>query len=66
MFEKLAELATTPALQQLVLFVRNTWIENEIWSPSTWSVFMFSVRTNNNCIREMQMLVNYVLIMKCG
>jgi hypothetical protein len=27
---------------------------------------MFSVRTNNNRIREMQMLVNYVLIMKCG
>ena len=48
MFEHLANLATTPTLQELVLYIRNTWIENEIWSPSTWSVFMFSVRTNND------------------
>ena len=35
-------------LARKILYVRNTWIENEIWSPSTWSVFMFSVRTNND------------------
>ena len=38
MFEHLANLATTRTLQELVLYIRNTWIENEIWSPSTWSV----------------------------
>ena len=48
MFEHLANLATTPTLQELVLYIQNTWIENEIWSPSTWSVFTFFVRTNND------------------
>ena len=48
MFEHLASSATTPMLQQLISYIRNTWIENEIWSPSTWSVFMLSVRTNND------------------
>ena len=48
MFEKLAESATTPVLQQLVMYIRTTWIENELWSPCSWSVFMLSVRTNND------------------
>ena len=48
MFEKLAESATTPVLQQLVMYIRTTWIENELWSPCSWSVFMLSVRTNKD------------------
>ena len=48
MFEKLAAEATTPVLQQLVMYIRSTWIESEVWSPCSWSVFMFSIRTNND------------------
>ena len=29
-------------------YVRNTWLEGSTWSPSDWSVFMRSVRTNND------------------
>ena len=46
-FQHLAR-QSSPALQPLVEYVRNTWIESDVWSHSTWSIFGQPVRTNND------------------
>ena len=46
-FSHLAERATPP-LQPLVDYIRETWIECDVWSPETWSVYRQPVRTNND------------------
>ena len=49
-FEKLSlrvQLAD-PKIQELIAYMRKTWIESSLWSPDTWSVFNMSVRTNND------------------
>ena len=35
-------------LQDLMAYIRATWITSTQWSPSSWSVFGRSVRTNND------------------
>ncbi|KAK4301510.1 hypothetical protein Pmani_026288 [Petrolisthes manimaculis] len=35
-------------LQDLVAYIRETWIQNSMWPPESWSVFNRSVRTNND------------------
>lgn len=47
-FNNLASCATTHALQELIIYIRNTWIESSIWPVESWSVFNQSVRTNND------------------
>ena len=47
-FELLELEATTDPLQQFVRYIRSTWIESTVWPPANWSVFMMSVRTNND------------------
>ena len=48
MFTRLERQASTTALQDFTQYVQSTWIESRTWPPSTWSVFMQSVRTNND------------------
>ena len=44
MFSKLEERASTEPLRNLCTYIRNKWI-----TSTTWSVYMCSVRTNNDC-----------------
>lgn len=39
---------TDPLLDTLIDYIENTWINSSIWPPSTWSVFLRAVRTNND------------------
>ena len=48
MFHRLERQAPTPTLQEFSQYVKSTWIESRIWPTSSWSVFMQSVRTNND------------------
>ena len=47
-FEKLQERAVTPKLQELTDYMNITWLESSMWPPQAWSVFGYSVRTNND------------------
>ena len=47
-FERLKQNATTVPLREFVNYVSSTWIESNTWLPSCWSVFLQSVRTNND------------------
>ena len=48
MFNVLAERANTEPLRNLVAYMTSTWIENEVWPPASWSIFMLPICTNNN------------------
>ena len=48
MFTQLQSTASTPKLEQLTQYVGRTWITGKTWPPSSWSVFMKSIRTNND------------------
>ena len=48
MFATLQRQASTLQLQAFTLYVKSTWIDNATWPPSSWSVYMQSVRTNND------------------
>ena len=48
MFQKLKDQATTPPLILFAEYVRATWIDSNIWPPSSWSVYFEPVRTNND------------------
>ena len=37
-----------PAIQELLDYVDRNWINGHIWTPTDWSVFGMSVRTNND------------------
>jgi hypothetical protein len=45
-FDTLAARATSPELQQLVTYMKNTWITNSVWQPRNWCVFQISI---NSC-----------------
>ena len=47
-FQRLQQTANTAPLRQFTDYVSSTWIESNTWPPSSWSVFMQSVRTNND------------------
>ena len=47
-FSRIKAVASTNKLQDLVAYIRRTWIENTLWAPASWSCFMASVRTNND------------------
>ena len=49
MFSKLEERASTEPLRNLCTYIRNTWITSTTWPTKTWSVYMCSVCTNNDC-----------------
>lgn len=48
MFLCLKNQATTPPLQLLINYISDTWIHGSNWPPSSWTVYMQSVRTNND------------------
>ena len=47
-FEGLRPEATTQPLKEFVLYIGETLINSRVWHPKCWSVFMLSVRTNND------------------
>ena len=47
-FDNLKPEAITEPLQQLVSYIEENWIRSTIWPPKCWSVFMQSIRTNND------------------
>ena len=48
MFKQLRAQAATDQLRQFVEYVSSTWIHNETCPPSSWSVFMMAIRSNND------------------
>lgn len=48
MLEILRQEASTTPLQQFVEYVADIWIYGNSWPPSSWSIFMMSVRKNND------------------
>ena len=48
MFRSLKDLATSVPLQNLIQYIQETWIDSALWSPNRWSIFLRSVRTNND------------------
>ena len=48
MYTRLQAMASTQKLQQLMQYVGRNWITSSTWPPSSWSVFMKSIRTNND------------------
>jgi len=47
-FADLATQATTTELQQLNSYVSATWLNNDLWPPTSWSCYRQSIRTNND------------------
>ena len=47
MFEQLRAQAATDQLNQFVEYVSQTWIHNDTWPPTSWSVFMMATRSND-------------------
>ena len=48
MFEHLKAHAATDQLRQFVEYMSQTWIHNQTWPPSSWSVYMMAIRSNND------------------
>ena len=48
MFEQLRTQAKTTALRNLMAYIHDTWLTDNVWPPSCWSVYMKAVRTNND------------------
>lgn len=42
------QLEATGLLQLFANYIRNTWIDSQLWPQSCWTVFMKAVRTNSN------------------
>ena len=47
-FNNLKPEAITEPLQQLVSYIEENWIRSTVWPPKCWSIFMQSIRTNND------------------
>jgi len=47
-FERLKGQVADGNLNHFVQYIRATWIDSITWTPSPWTVFMQSVRTNND------------------
>ena len=47
-FNHLQRRTTTKALKSFCQYVNDNWIISRTFSPATWSVYMESVRTNND------------------
>ena len=48
MFEHLKAQAATDQLRQFVEYVSQMWIHDQTWPPSSWSVYMMAIRSNND------------------
>ena len=47
-FSKLEEEAKDEALSEVCVYTSGTWINNAVWPPESWSVFMQWICTNND------------------
>lgn len=47
-FNRIRQQATTEPLCKFVDYVDATWISSNTWPPSSWSVYLQSIRTNND------------------
>ncbi|XP_061184450.1 uncharacterized protein LOC133192458 [Saccostrea echinata] len=47
-FNTLKETVTSDRLIQLTNYKERTWINGDIWTPSSWTVYRMTVRTNND------------------
>ena len=48
-FERLSlRAADQPRLCAFLSYMRTTWIEFPLWTPESWSVYRYQVRTNNH------------------
>ena len=47
-FNRLERKSRNSPVEELASYVKSTWIDNPIWPPSCWSVYMQAVRTNND------------------
>ena len=47
-FDSLKPEAKTEPLQQFVSYNEENWIRSTVWPPKCWSVYMQSIRTNND------------------
>ena len=47
-FTLLEEQVASPLQRRLFMYVENTWINGDTWTPARWSVFGQPVRTNND------------------
>ncbi|XP_061184528.1 uncharacterized protein LOC133192550 [Saccostrea echinata] len=47
-FNTLKETVTSDRLIQLTNYKERTWINGDIWTPSSWTVNRMAVRTNND------------------
>ena len=47
-FEDLRQRTEEQGLRQLTTYIAQTWIQSDVWPTRSWSVFMQSVRTNND------------------
>ena len=49
-FLRLQEKATTEALKTFKAYIQKTWITGDTFPPTSWSVYMQAVRTNNDLV----------------
>ena len=47
-FDNLKPEAKMEPLQKFVSYIEENWICSTVWPPKCWSVFMQSIRTNND------------------
>jgi hypothetical protein len=48
MFENLSQQVQDPALCNLVTYIKDQWIESQIFPPTNWSIYKQVIRTNND------------------
>ena len=48
MYAQLQANASSPRLQQFMEYIETIWINSTTWPPSTWSLYMKAIRTNND------------------
>lgn len=48
MFENLSQQVQDPALCNLVTYIKDQWIESQIFPPTNWSIYKQAIRTNND------------------
>ena len=47
-FTRVRQQGATEPLRKFVDYVAATWISSDTWPPSSWSVYLQSIRTNND------------------
>ena len=40
----------SPAVDNVLLYIRNTWFTNTLWKPSNWTIYRRNIRKNNDVV----------------